>query len=257
MLIAGNWKMNTTVDTVEELGKGIAQASAGIEEGSHVKALICPPFVNIAKLLSLVGDSNLLVGSQNMSQHDSGAFTGEISGGMLHALGCSHVILGHSERRQYYGETDELVGLKISKALENSLTPILCIGESLEQREAGNALDINKSQLEVALANIDITSSLDLVIAYEPIWAIGTGVTASPEQAQEVHAFIRQWLGSRYSAEIADGIQILYGGSMKPANAQELLSLADVDGGLIGGASLKADLFGEIIATAQTIPSKR
>ncbi len=249
--------MNTTVDSVDELVAGIAGATKALDSNSHVKVLICPPSVSLSKLGDLAGDSGLLVGAQNMSQHGGGAYTGEISTSMLESVGCTYVILGHSERRQYYLETDEIVGSKVEAALKSDLTPILCIGESLAEREAGKALEVNRTQLENALKNIDIESSSDLVIAYEPVWAIGTGVTASPEQAQEVHAFIRSWLSERYSPELAAGINILYGGSMKPSNAEELLGLEDVDGGLIGGASLKADLFSEVIRIADSIPSSR
>ena len=249
--------MNTTVASVEELTKGIAAATSELDSNSHVDVLVCPPFVNISKVIDLAGDSGLKVGAQNMSAQEKGAFTGETSSDMLESVGCSHVILGHSERRQYYGETDQIVGEKLQRAIASNLTPILCIGESLEQREAGSALDVNRKQLEGALSNIEISNATDLVVAYEPVWAIGTGVTASPEQAQEVHAFIRSWLADRFTQEIADGIIILYGGSMKPANAEELLSLPDVDGGLIGGASLDAASLATVIEIANVIPSTR
>ena len=241
-LVAGNWKMHGSRASVEALLGGLIDGLAD-EPGADVA--VCPSYVHVAQALGLCAGSAIGVGAQDCSHMASGAFTGEVSAEMLADMGCTWVILGHSERRQYHAESDELVAAKLTAAVAAGLQPIVCVGETREQREAGEAEAVVGGQLAGALANQ--SSLANLVVAYEPVWAIGTGLTASPEQAQEIHAFIRETLGSSYGSDIAQGITILYGGSVKPGNAAEIFSKPDVDGGLIGGASLKADDFIGII----------
>ncbi|MEX0844029.1 MAG: triose-phosphate isomerase [Balneolaceae bacterium] len=250
-LIAGNWKMNAGPYDAAELLDGLKAKKAEIDE--NVDVLVCPPFVSIGMAVNFLHDTDIQVGAQNMHYEENGAFTGEISGSMLAESGCNYVIIGHSERRQFFGETDETVNKRAKKALEHKLAPIICVGESLEQRKAEVHFDLVKDQITAGLEGITEEEVLDVVIAYEPIWAIGTGETASPEQAQEMHKHIRKILADLYDQDAADRINILYGGSMKPANAHELLSQTDVDGGLIGGASLDADSFSEIITVAEEL----
>ncbi|MFD2533047.1 triose-phosphate isomerase [Gracilimonas halophila] len=251
LLIAGNWKMNCGPYDAAELLEGLKARKAEVDE--QVDVLVCPPFVSIGMAVKYLYDTDIQVGAQNLHFEENGAYTGEISGSMLAESGCNYVIIGHSERRQYFGETDDSVNKRTQKALEHKLAPIICVGESLKQRKAGDHYDLVKDQVSAALEGISEEQVLDVVIAYEPIWAIGTGETASPEQAQEMHEHIRKILADLYNQEAADSINILYGGSMKPANAQELLSQPDVDGGLIGGASLDADSFSEIITIAEDL----
>ncbi len=250
-LIAGNWKMNCGPVDAAELLEGLKNAKAEVAE--EVDVLVCPPFVSLGMSVNYLQDTDIHVGAQNIHYEDNGAFTGEISASMLTECGCSFVIIGHSERREYFGETDSSVNKKIKKALEFDVVPVLCVGESLDQRKQDIHFDLVKNQVIAALEGISGDEALDVVIAYEPIWAIGTGETASKEQAQEMHAHIRNVVADVYDQETADGIRILYGGSMKPANAEELLSQPDVDGGLIGGASLDADSFATIITTAEKL----
>ncbi len=250
-LIAGNWKMNCGPVDAAELLEGLKNAKAEVAE--EVDVLVCPPFVSLGMSVNYLQDTDIHVGAQNIHYEDNGAFTGEISASMLTECGCSFVIIGHSERREYFGETDSSVNKKIKKALEFDVVPVLCVGESLDQRKQDIHFDLVKNQVIAALEGISGDEALDVVIAYEPIWAIGTGETASKEQAQEMHAHIRNVVADVYDQETADGIRILYGGSMKPANAEELLSQPDVDGGLIGGASLDADSFAAIITTAEKL----
>jgi triosephosphate isomerase len=250
-LIAGNWKMNCGPVDAAELLEGLKNAKAEVAE--EVDVLVCPPFVSLGMSVNYLQDTDIHVGAQNIHFEDNGAFTGEISASMLTECGCSFVIIGHSERREYFGETDSSVNKKIKKALEFDLVPVLCVGESLDQRKQDIHFDLVKNQVKAALEDISGDEALDVVIAYEPIWAIGTGETASKEQAQEMHAHIRSVVADLYDQETADGIRILYGGSMKPANAEELLSQPDVDGGLIGGASLDAESFAGIISTAEKL----
>lgn len=250
-LIAGNWKMNCGPVDAAELLEGLKNAKAEVAE--EVDVLVCPPFVSLGMSVNYLQDTDIHVGAQNIHFEDNGAFTGEISASMLTECGCSFVIIGHSERREYFGETDSSVNKKIKKALEFDLVPVLCVGESLDQRKQDIHFDLVKNQVKAALEGISGDEALDVVIAYEPIWAIGTGETASKEQAQEMHAHIRSVVADLYDQETADGIRILYGGSMKPANAEELLSQPDVDGGLIGGASLDAESFAGIISTAEKL----
>ncbi len=238
-LIAGNWKMNGSLASIEALIAGI---KAGLSEVDKADMAVCPPFVYIPRVRELIGDAPLALGSQNICDQASGAYTGEISGAMLQEFGCRYAIIGHSERRSLYGESDELIAARFAMALETGITPILCVGETLEQREADVTEQVVGEQLDAVIERSGIESIGQCVIAYEPVWAIGTGKTASPEQAQAVHAFIRGKLAAQ-NAEVADKVQILYGGSMNAGNAAELLSQPDIDGGLIGGASLKADDF--------------
>lgn len=246
-LIAGNWKMNTDRATGVALATAIAEKAA---EAKEVDLLVCPPSVYLAPIAEAIAGTPVALGAQNMCCQDNGAFTGEISHSMLTDIGAEYVILGHSERRTIYGETDKNVNDKTHKALAAGLAPIVCLGELLEEREAGKTTEVIKNQFEGSLAGIEEAQITSVVIAYEPVWAIGTGKVATPEQAEEVHADLRRLLTERYNAEIAEQVRILYGGSMKPGNAGELLSQPNVDGGLIGGASLKADDFLAIAAAA-------
>ena len=246
-IIAGNWKLNKTPSEATALAREVRRKTASIR---GVEVVIAPTFVCLAPVAATLEGSNVRLSAQNVFWEDQGAFTGEISAPMLRDVGCQHVIIGHSERRQYFGETDETVAQRVRAALDHGLLPIICIGERLEQREAGQTLDVIKRQLDGALATSKDDEISRLVIAYEPIWAIGTGRTASPEQAHEVHAFIRQRLIDRYDATTADAVRIQYGGSVKPGNAAELLSQADIDGALVGGASLDPDSFAAIVRAA-------
>ncbi|GMR19548.1 MAG: triose-phosphate isomerase [Gammaproteobacteria bacterium] len=238
-LVAGNWKMNGSQADSAALLDGIL---AGIGEVSNAEVAVCPPFILIPTVADKLAGTPVALGGQNLHYHVSGAYTGEVSAPMLRDFGCTYVIVGHSERRTYFQEADEIVARKFGAALEFGLIPILCVGETLEEREEGKTEDVVEAQLDEVLDSHGVGSFKSAVIAYEPIWAIGTGKTASPEQAQEVHAFIRGKLAG-LDAGVAAQVRILYGGSMKPDNAQVLISQADIDGGLIGGASLKAEDF--------------
>lgn len=250
-LIAGNWKMNCGPYDAAELLEGLTARSEEISD--EVDVLVCPPFVSIGMAVKYLYDTDIQVGAQNLHFEENGAYTGEISGSMIAESGCNYVIIGHSERRQYFGETDETVNKRVHKALEHKLAPIICVGESLEQRQKEEHFDLVKNQITKALGGVSAKDAPDVVIAYEPIWAIGTGETATPEQAQVMHEYIRTVLADLYDENTADHINILYGGSMKPGNAKELLSQPDVDGGLIGGASLDAESFSEIISIAEEL----
>lgn len=243
-IIAGNWKMNKTVPDAVELVKELKTLAETVQD---VDMVVCPPFVALAPVHEMIKDSLIGLGAQNMHWEESGAFTGAISADMLTSSGCEYVILGHSERRQFFGETDETVNKKLKSALAAGLIPIVCVGELLEEREADKTEQVVQTQVKGAFSGIRKGDAETVILAYEPVWAIGTGKTATPEQAQQVHALIRQLMSELYDQELADAIRIQYGGSMKPANAAELLSQPDVDGGLIGGASLKADSFMGII----------
>lgn len=238
-LVAGNWKMNGSSAANAELVAGII---AGAPAGSGFSLLVCPPFPYVAAVAAQAEGSAVKVGAQNVSEHEKGAFTGEVAPGMLADLGCEYVIVGHSERRALYGETSEQVAAKFVAAQAAGLTPILCVGETLEEREAGTTEAVVDEQLDAVLDAAGAGAFASAVIAYEPVWAIGTGMTATPEQAQDVHAHIRARLAG-HDADIAANVQILYGGSMKGENAAGLLTQPDIDGGLIGGASLKAEDF--------------
>ena len=246
-LIAGNWKMNTTPSESVDL---ITEISSLVGQQSQVQVCVCPPFTSLHKASSLVEQSQVQLGAQNMSAEPSGAYTGEISAEMLRDLYVNYVILGHSERRQYFGETNESINLKVLAAVQNNLKPIYCIGETLEERESGKTLDVVKAQVIEGLANFPLAEVENLVLAYEPVWAIGTGKTATDEMAQEVHAYVRGLLTDLFGDIPGSSIRILYGGSMKPENASGLLSQPDVDGGLIGGASLNAKSFCSIVDSA-------
>ena len=246
-LIAGNWKMNTTASESVDL---ISEINSLVGQQSQVQVCICPPFTSIQKSSSLVEQSEVLLGAQNMSAEPPGAFTGEISAEMLRDLYVNFVILGHSERRQYFGETNESINLKVLTAVQNNLKPIYCIGETLEERESEKTLEVVKAQVQEGLANFPLSEVDNLVLAYEPVWAIGTGKTATDEMAQEVHAYVRVLLVDLFGDAAGSDIRILYGGSMKPENAAGLLSQPDVDGGLIGGASLNAKSFCAIVDSA-------
>jgi triosephosphate isomerase (TIM) len=248
-LIAGNWKMNKTSADAVALAKELV-LSVGSQ--ADVEVVICPPFTAIEGVAGAIDGSLIKLGAQNMHFEASGAFTGEISAPMLRALFATHVILGHSERRALFGETDELVNKKVLAALKNQLRPILCVGESLAEREAGSTLKVVQTQMEKGLEGVGKEQAQSIVIAYEPVWAIGTGKVATTEQAQEVHGFIRGLLTKLFGEPISQKIRILYGGSMKPANAPDLLAQKDIDGGLIGGASLEARSFTELVKAAAT-----
>jgi triosephosphate isomerase (TIM) len=247
-IIAGNWKMNKTAPQALELTQQIKQK---INTSTEVDVVLCPPFTDLAAVYRVIHDSYIDLGGQNLHWEQKGAFTGEISADMLKSVGCHYVIIGHSERRQYFGETDETVNKKIKSALHEGLIPIVCVGELLEEREADKTQSVIEAQVKAAFEDIDKIQAQKTVLAYEPVWAIGTGKVATPEQAQEVHAFIRKLLTDIFDEETAETIRIQYGGSMKPDNAAELLSQPDVDGGLIGGASLDADSFIAIINHAK------
>lgn len=247
MLIAGNWKMNTELDGAVELAR---QVVGGVAYTGHVQVAVCPPFPVLDAINRIVRETPVLLGAQNMFYEDAGAYTGEVSAAMLRSVGCEYVILGHSERRQYFGETNEGVNKKARQALAHGLKPIVCIGETLEQREAGREQEVVREQIQRGLDGVTISSADGLVIAYEPVWAIGTGRTATADQAQEMHGYIRELLRAQLGEPVTPEMQILYGGSMKPGNARELLSQPDVNGGLIGGASLKADEFLAIVRAA-------
>jgi triosephosphate isomerase len=241
-LVAGNWKMNGSLEANQKLLDGI---KAGVAAGVGSKVVVCPPAIYIPQAASSLGGSKVSWGGQNLSQEKSGAFTGEISADMLLDHHCEYVIVGHSERRALYGESDALVAEKYSAAQAAGLIPILCVGELLEERESGDTESVVARQLDAVIDKVGIAGIGAGIIAYEPVWAIGTGKTASPQQAQDVHAFIRQRVAAS-DAGVAEKVQILYGGSVKPDNAAELFAMADIDGGLIGGASLDADGFLDI-----------
>jgi triosephosphate isomerase len=244
MFIAGNWKMNLTLAESVKLA-GDAAAELGAE--SKVDVAVCPPSVYLAAVRDAVGDSAVGVGAQNMYFEKNGAFTGEISGEMLCDLRCKYVILGHSERRHILGETNADVNLKVKRALEVGLTPIVCLGETQEERESGRTAAVVQEQFDGSFADLTAAQMGRIVIAYEPVWAIGTGLTATPEQAEEVHADLRKMMEMRYNTEVASSVRIQYGGSVKPSNACELLSQENIDGALVGGASLKLGDFLAII----------
>ena len=242
-IVAGNWKMNCTFDEADELINGIMENLENSELPRETQLIVCPPFPYLEMTSDYANDSYFMVGAQNVSDQEKGAYTGEVSAEMLESMEIDYCIVGHSERRGYYGETDKIVAAKVDQLLKHGLKPIVCVGEVLEEREAGKQLDVVKRQVEEGLFHLTAEQMKEVVIAYEPVWAIGTGKTATPEQAQEIHAHIRSLLTAKYGRELADEISILYGGSCKPSNAKELFACPDIDGGLIGGASLKAEDF--------------
>ena len=246
-LVAGNWKMNGSRESVKELINGVV---AGAKSLTNVEVAVCPPAIYIADVTAVTNGSNVGVGSQDACTELKGAFTGETSIEMIKDFGCKYAIIGHSERRTLYGETDEVVAKKFSVVKKAAVTPIFCIGETLEEREQGITEEVCARQIDAVFAAEGDNAFAGSVIAYEPVWAIGTGKTASPEQAQAVHAFIRQHLAKR-NADVAEKVQILYGGSMNPGNAKELIGQNDIDGGLIGGASLKVEDFMAVCQAGQ------
>ncbi len=245
-IVAGNWKMNNDVEETKNLVKGIRKAIKRFPL-KNTRVIVAPTFVNLTSAIKKAKKSKIEVVAQNMHQESNGAFTGEISAEMLKSIGVKTVIIGHSERRSIFGETDELLAEKVNQAIQNDMEVIFCFGEQLEDRKSDNHFKVVQNQLENGLFHLEAIAWNQIVLAYEPVWAIGTGETASPEQAQEMHAFIRKLLQEKYNTSVADNTSILYGGSVKPSNANEIFSKQDVDGGLIGGASLNVDDFTEII----------
>lgn len=244
-IVAGNWKMNTTLQEGVALAKDVNEALKNAEPKCDV--VIAVPFTHLASINDVIDKNKLGLGAENCANHKSGAYTGEVSAAMVASTGATYVILGHSERRQYYGETSEILKEKVALAFENSLTPIFCIGEVLEERENGTYHEVVKKQIEDALFHLSAEEFGKIILAYEPVWAIGTGKTATDDQAEDMHAYIRSVIADRYGKEVAENTSILYGGSCKPSNAAQLFAKPDVDGGLIGGASLEAASFMGIV----------
>lgn len=245
-IVAGNWKMNNSLNKGIELALEINELARRIDNHKAI-IILAPPFIHLSDVSHLVDRDIVHVAAQNVSDQPKGAFTGEVSAAMIHSTGAEYCIVGHSERRKYYHEEDATLYRKVTILLENNLTPIFCIGEELEQRQSGSHFAVVEHQLKEGLFHLPVSDFTKLIIAYEPVWAIGTGLTASPEQAQEMHAFIRQLIEKQYGKDISQATSILYGGSCKASNARELFSQADVDGGLIGGASLDAKEFIDIV----------
>ena len=245
-IVAGNWKMNNDATQTKSLINDLNEALEGVS--ANCRVIISPTSINLSSAVASTQDSIIEVSAQNMHQAKSGAFTGEISADMLKGVGVKTVILGHSERRSYFGEDDQILTEKVVSALENNMEVIFCFGESLEDRKSENHFNVVESQLKNVVLSLSASSWEHIILAYEPVWAIGTGETATPEQAQEMHAFIRNLLETTYGSSVAENVSILYGGSVKPTNAKEIFSKKDVDGGLIGGASLKASDFTAIIS---------
>lgn len=246
-LIAGNWKMNKTPTEAKEL---IADIVPAVKDADNCDIVICVPFIDLALAVDMTYQTNVKVGAQNVHFAPNGAYTGEISAAMLKELGVEYVIIGHSERRQYFGETDETVNLRVRAALDAGLKVILCVGENKDERLANITNEIVSKQTKLGLADVTTEALANVIIAYEPVWAIGTGLTATPEQAEEVCSFIRKVIAEKYGTDAADKVIILYGGSMNAVNARDLLAKEDIDGGLIGGASLKAKDFSVIVSEA-------
>ncbi|MDD5422183.1 MAG: triose-phosphate isomerase [Candidatus Omnitrophota bacterium] len=244
IIIAGNWKMNKNISESIDLANYVKRTLYDIGE---IEIVLCPPFTSLSDVKEIVMDTNIKLGAQNVHWEKEGALTGEISCGMLKNVGCEYVIIGHSERRQFFGDTNETVNKKVKAALKEGLKPIVCVGEKLEQRKLGKTFDVIKDHVENSLAGLSAEEMLKTVVAYEPVWAIGTGVNATKEQAQEVHKYIRQLLEKMFGPETAKSVRIQYGGSVKPDNIKELISQEDVDGALVGGASLKGDSFTQIV----------
>ena len=240
-IVAGNWKMNTTVPEGVELAKAVVEKAK--ELPANVELVVAPPFTHLAPVAEVLKGSKVALSAQNCADHEKGAYTGEISVAMLCSLGCKYTILGHSERRQYYGETDEKLVEKTKLALAAGLKVILCVGENKDERLEGKHFDVVTEQTKAVLYNFSAEDMANIVIAYEPVWAIGTGLTATAQQAEEIHACIRNVIEAKFGAQVADDMTILYGGSCKPSNAKELFAEKDIDGGLIGGAALKAEDF--------------
>ena len=249
VIIAGNWKMNKTGAEGKALVGELVKAVAAFDP-AEVDIVVCPPFTTLAEVRPVIAGTKIKLGAQNVHWAESGAFTGEISAAMLKEAGVEYVIIGHSERRQYFGETDETVNKRLLAALKAGLKPIVCIGESQAEREGGKTEEVLRRQVRGGFAGIDAAEMAKIVVAYEPVWAIGTGLTATPAMAEETHAFVRSELAAMFGADCAAKVRIQYGGSMKASNARELVAQPDIDGGLIGGASLKSADFASLIAEA-------
>lgn len=252
IIIAGNWKMHKTVAESIELINGLKRELFAIDS-QVLDIVVCPAFTALSEVAELLADSDIKMGAQDMFWEEEGAFTGEISAKMLKDTGCEYVIIGHSERRQYFNETNESVNKKLKAALIHGLVPIMCVGETLKEREAGNTFAVLKDHVHNGLAAIDAEAVQKILIAYEPVWAIGTGKTATPLQAQEAQKFIREMLKKLYNTTVAQNMRIQYGGSVKPENTAELMAQPDIDGALVGGASLKVETFTEIIKNASGV----
>jgi len=252
-IIAGNWKMYKTINEAIELVNGLKRTLYNI---NNVEIAVCPPYTCLDQVSEVISESNIKLGAQDMHWEAEGAFTGEVSVLMLKDLGCKYVIIGHSERRQYFSETNETVNKKVKTALKYNITPIVCVGEKLEERQSGKTFQVVEDHIKNGLKDLSKEELAKVVIAYEPVWAIGTGLTAKPEQAQEVHAFIRKLLTDISDEETAQDITIQYGGSVKPDNIKDLIKQKDIDGALVGGASLKIDSFVEIVKNAAGLEAK-
>jgi len=252
-IIAGNWKMNKTLGDAIELANGLKRNLYKVED---VDIVLCPPYTALSDVKEVIMESNIMLGAQNIYWEEEGAYTGEIAPGMLKDCGCAYVIIGHSERRQYFNETNETVNKRLRAALKAGLRPIVCVGEKLEEREQGEAFDVIRDHVTGGLKGITEEQMENCVIAYEPVWAIGTGKNATPDQAQEVHRFVRDLISKTYSQEISSIIRIQYGGSVKPDNCAELMGKPDIDGFLVGGASLKVDSFTDIVKKSCEVKKK-
>ncbi|MDD3738599.1 MAG: triose-phosphate isomerase [Lentimicrobiaceae bacterium] len=244
-LVAGNWKMNKSFSEAEELLFDISEELQNNK--SKAEVVICPPYLYLEMATDIAAENDFAIGAQNVSNFEKGAYTGEISAGMLHKMDVSYCIVGHSERRQYFNETNQVIAEKVKQLISNDITPIFCCGEKLEDRESGKHFEVVKSQIKEALFDLESDKISSVIIAYEPVWAIGTGKTATPEQAQEMHEFIRNTIKDKFTQKVSDNITILYGGSCNAKNAKELFACKDIDGGLIGGASLVAEDFVKIV----------
>ncbi|MCX5694178.1 MAG: triose-phosphate isomerase [Candidatus Omnitrophica bacterium] len=251
-IIAGNWKMYKTINEAIDLANGLKREFFKLDFAS-VDVVLCPVFTALSEVAEVLNETDIGLGAQDVYWQDEGAFTGEISPVMLKDSGCQYVIIGHSERRQFFGETNETVNKKIKASLKHGLTPIICVGENLQERESNNTFKVIQDHIKGSLQDISADDLLKTVIAYEPVWAIGTGKTATPDQTQEVHKYIRDLLRKMYNQETADSIRIQYGGSVKPENIIELISKSDVDGALVGGASLKVESFSAIVIQASEV----
>jgi triosephosphate isomerase len=251
-IIAGNWKMYKTINEAIDLATGLKRELFKLDFAA-VDVVICPVFTALSEVAEVLNETDIGLGAQDVYWLDEGAFTGEVSAPMLKDAGCQYVIIGHSERRQFFGETNETVNKKIKSSLKHGLTPIICVGENLQEREAGNTFKVIQNHIQGSLAEISAQDLLKTVIAYEPVWAIGTGKTATGDQAQEVHKYIRDLLSKMYGEETAESIRLQYGGSVKPENIVELIGKPDVDGALVGGASLKVDSFSAIVTLASEV----
>jgi triosephosphate isomerase len=249
-IIAGNWKMNKTAEESIALSNGIKRNLFNID---NVEIVLCPPFTSLSDVKDVILDTNIILGGQNMHWESEGAFTGEVSAKMLKTLGCKYVVIGHSERRTYFGETNGTVNKKVKSAIIEGLFPIMCVGERLEERESGKTFDVVSLHVEKGLLNVDKKEISNIVIAYEPVWAIGTGRNATPHEAEEVHKFIRELLAKKYDKEISESIRIQYGGSVKPDNIESLIKEKDIDGALVGGASLKEESFVDIVKKSSKV----